>query len=72
MIEAGSHESYMERINTQTAAIKHLTQENARLRGALLLIREWSRPYPGFTIALGSKGAEDYFREIAHTALEST
>jgi len=48
-----------------------LIAENARLRAALLLIREHKMPYPGFSMDQGSNGVRDHFIRVASEALNT-
>jgi hypothetical protein len=47
-----------------------LMLENAKLRAALLLIREHKLPYPSLSMNLGSNGVRDYFIRVADKALQ--
>ena len=58
------------RIIRQNQNIAILLRENARLRAALLLIREHKMPYPGFSMDQGSNGVRDHFIQVAASALD--
>lgn len=64
------NDSNLLRIQRQRVIIDELMQENAKLRAALLLIREHKMPYPGFSMDQGSNGVRDHFIGIAARALE--
>lgn len=70
MPEIGSQEYYDQREQHSHRAIRALIAENARLRAALLLIREHKLPYPGYSGQYGSNGVRDHFIRIAQEALD--
>lgn len=61
----------IERIVRLNHNIRTLMTENARLRSALLLIREHKMPYPGLSMDQGSNGVRDHFIRVATEALDT-
>lgn len=47
-----------------------LINNNAKLRAALLIIKEHKNPYARFSYDMGSNGVRDHFIQIAAKALE--
>jgi len=66
-----SEDYQTDRIIRQNHNISVLIAENARLRAALLLIREHKMPYPGFSMDQGSNGVRDHFIRVASEALNT-
>ena len=65
-----SNDPVLDRLNSYREICAGLMSENAKLRGALLVIREHKLPYPRLSFDLGSNGVRDFFIKVADEALE--
>lgn len=66
-----SSDYWYNRYMANQRAAKVLIAENARLRAALLSIKEHKLPYPGYSADYGSNGVRDHFIKIASEALDT-
>lgn len=60
----------LNRLNEYREICDTLMLENAKLRGALLLIREHKLSYKNLSLNLGSNGVRDHFIKVAGEALK--
>jgi hypothetical protein len=72
--EFGDSEPFDDRWFKRTLELQKIRDElinnNAKMRAALLIIKEHKSPYVGFSFDYGSNGVRDHFIGIASKALE--